>query len=56
MSDIDNAIAVMQTFDGSADSIEAAIAATDAFYASAFDAEDGEFLLQIIGVLDNPFA
>ena len=56
MSDIDNAIAVMQTFDGSADSIEAAIAATDAFYASAFDAEDGEFLLQIVGVLDNPFA
>jgi len=56
MSDIDNAIAVMQTFDGSADSINDAIAATDAFYASAIDADNGEFLLQIVGVLDNPFA
>ncbi|PWL36470.1 DUF4214 domain-containing protein [Marivita sp. XM-24bin2] len=56
MSDVDNAIAVMQTFDGSTDSIDAAIAATDAFYASAIDADDGEFLLQIVGVIDNPFA
>ena len=56
MSDVDNANAVMQLFDGSQTSIDAAVALTDTFYASAESAVGGEFLMPIVGILDNPFA
>ena len=55
MSDVENAIAVMSEFDGSAASLNAAVSAVDQFYSAAVDAESGEFLMPLVGVLDNPF-
>ena len=56
MSNIDNAQAVMQLFNGSEDSLQASVAQIDAFYEDAFRSEGGEFLFQLVGILDNPFA
>ena len=56
MSDVANANAVMQVFDGSEASVNAAVALTDTFYVAAESAVDGEFLMPIVGILDNPFA
>lgn len=53
MSDVENAAFVMSLFDGSDHSVNAAIAATDAFYQDAREPVDGEFLLQIVGVLES---
>jgi len=54
MSDTDNAAAVMELFDDSG--VDAAAAAIDGYYADALDPNNGEFLLQVVGVLDDPFA
>jgi cold shock CspA family protein len=56
MSDVGNASAAMALFDGSEDSIADAVAAIDAFHADALDAETGEFLMPLVGVIDDPFA
>ncbi|WP_439124731.1 hypothetical protein [Marivita sp.] len=56
MSDVANATAVMELFNGSQDSIFDAVTAIDNFYMDSLDPNDGEFLLQIVGVFDNPFA
>ncbi|HBB83912.1 MAG TPA: hypothetical protein DC031_11690 [Sulfitobacter sp.] len=56
MSDVGDAAAVMALFDGSQSSIDRAVAAIDADYADAHNPTSGEFLMPIIGVLDNPFA
>lgn len=56
MSDVDNAVDVMMRYDGSQAGVDAAIAATDSFYADALDAANGEFLMPLVGVLDDPFA
>ncbi|NNE52602.1 MAG: DUF4214 domain-containing protein [Sulfitobacter sp.] len=56
MSDTDNAASVMALFTGTQDSIDAAVAAIDAFHQSALDAATGEFLMPVAGVLDDPFA
>lgn len=53
MSDVTNAVAVMQLFESSG--LSAAISAIDDFYADALDPTSGEFLMQVVGVLDNPF-
>ena len=55
MSDVDNASDVMDLFNGSAGSVTAAVNATDQFFAAADVASGGEFLMPLIGVLDNPF-
>ncbi len=55
MSDTDNASTVMGLFDGSQTSLDAAILAADQFYADALDPFDGEFLMPLVGVLENPF-
>lgn len=55
MSDVDNASAVMALFDGSQNSLNEAVAAIDSYYQDALDPNTGEFLLQIVGVLDTPF-
>ncbi len=55
MSDVQNASDVMALFDGTQSSLDAAVAATDAFFVDAQDAENGEFLMPIVGVLDDPF-
>lgn len=56
MSDLDNASAAMALFDGSQGSINQAVAAIDNYYDQALDPNNGEFLMQVVGVLDNPFA
>ncbi len=56
MSDVQNATDVMREFgSGSQDDIEDAVFATDEFYAQALDAVDGEFLMPLVGVLQDPF-
>jgi len=32
------------------------VAAVDGFHADALDPDDGEFLMPLVGVLDDPFA
>ncbi|MCR9110315.1 DUF4214 domain-containing protein [Marivita sp. XM-24bin2] len=56
MSDTDSASAAMALFDGSQGSVNDAVAAIDGFYQDALDPSNGEFLMQLVGVLDNPFA
>ena len=56
MSDVDNASAAMALFDGSQASINQAMAAIDGFYQDALDPRNGEFLMQLVGVLDDPLA
>ena len=56
MSDPLNGLEVMELFDGSQQSIEDAIDTTDQFYADALDPTNGEFLMPLVGVLDDPFA
>ncbi|WP_120502684.1 DUF4214 domain-containing protein [Sulfitobacter mediterraneus] len=56
MSDTDNASAAMALFDGTPESTTSAVNAIDDFYADALDAIDGEFLMPLVGVLDDPFA
>ena len=55
MSDVENASAAMALFDGSQASVNQAVAAIDGYYEDALDPTNGEFLIQIVGVLDNPF-
>ena len=56
MSDVDNASAALELFNGSEASIDAAVTAIDGYYADALDPTNGEFLMQVVGVLDDPFA
>lgn len=56
MSDVDDAVAAMGFFDGTQTSINNAVNAIDGFYADALDPTNGEFLMPLVGVLDDPFA
>ena len=56
MSDVGNAVSAMELFTGSASSITAAQNAIDNYYISALDADNGAFLMPLVGVLDDPFA
>jgi len=56
MSDVSDASAAMALYDGSAASITAAVDAINGFYADALDADTGAFIVQVVGVLDDPFA
>jgi len=56
MSDVDDGIAAMELFDGTQGSILDAVATIDSLYAEALDPSTGEFLMPLIGVLDDPFA
>lgn len=56
MSDLDNASAVMALFDGTEGSITDAVNAIDGFFTDALDPTGGEFLMPLVGVLDDPFA
>ena len=56
MSDVENARTAMGLFDGTDDSLDDVVAAIDGFHAAALDAETGEFLMTLVGVLDDPFA
>lgn len=56
MSDVANASTVMTIFDGSQGSIDDAVTAIDGYYQEALNSNNGEFLMQLVGVLDDPFA
>lgn len=56
MSDVENASAAMALFDGSASSVSSAVAAIDAYFEDALDPTNGEFLMPLVGVLDDPFS
>ena len=55
MSDVKNASAAMVLFDGTQNGVNQAVNAIDNFYQQALDPNTGEFLMQIVGVLDNQF-
>ena len=54
MSDVDDA-KDLSLFTGTPESIDATRAAFDAHFAEAQDAETGDFLFTLVGVLDDPF-
>lgn len=56
MSNGVNGAAAMDLFDGTEASINTAVAAIDGYYADALDPTNGEFLMPLVGVLDDPFA
>ena len=55
MSDVGNASLAMALFDGSQSSLDTAVAAIDGYHQSAMSATTGEFLMPLVGVLDDPF-
>jgi hypothetical protein len=55
LSDVDDAIAVMSLFDGTTGGMRDAAEHVDALYFDALDGLNGEFLLQLVGVADDPF-
>lgn len=56
LSDYDDTIAVMGLYDGSAASVADAVAEIDQLYSEALDPNSGEFLVQLVSVIDDPFA
>lgn len=55
MSDTSNASAAMLLYDGTDESIQTVKQAIDAYHFEALDPINGEFLMPLVGVLDNPF-
>jgi len=55
MSDVGNASAAMALFDGTQNGIDAAVAEINRFFSEAQNADTGEFLMPLVGVLDDPF-
>lgn len=56
MSDTDNAKTAMALYDGTAGSITTAKNQIDSYYNAALDANNGELLINLVGVMDDPFA
>lgn len=56
LSDTDHAADIMSLFDGSAASLNAAVEAIETVYDAAMDPVDGAFLIQLVGVLDDPLS
>ena len=56
MSDSVDANAAMNLYDGSMGSIRAAISFIDEAYADATSAAGAEFIVQVVGAIDNPFS
>ncbi len=55
LSDTDAARDVMMQYDGTQASVISAVNASDAYHATALDAEDGAFLMPLLGVIETPF-
>ena len=55
MSNTDDAAQVMALFDGSAESLTDAVDAVEVLYMAAMSAENGDFLMPLVGVIDDPF-
>ncbi|KIN63235.1 Peptidase S8 and S53, subtilisin, kexin, sedolisin [Sulfitobacter noctilucicola] len=56
LSEYDDTVAVMEMFDGSSASVTSAIAEIDRLHTDALNADTGEFLIELAGVIDDPFA
>jgi Ca2+-binding RTX toxin-like protein len=56
MSNTGNAKAAMALYDGSSASITAAKNAIDGYFSTALDVNNGELLINLVGVLDDPFS
>lgn len=57
MSNVANATEAMQIFaDGDPSDIASAVSAINGYHDAALDPDTGEFLLQLVGVVDDPFA
>lgn len=55
MSDTENASTVMELYNGLQNSVFDAVAAIDDMYSAALDPLNGEFLMPLVGVMENPF-
>ncbi|WP_439524508.1 DUF4214 domain-containing protein [Marivita sp.] len=55
MSNTDDAAQVMALFDGSAESLTSAVEAIETLYMAAIEPMGGDFLMPLMGVLDDPF-
>lgn len=55
LTDVSQAETAMALYDGSSASVFAAVNAIEMYYGDALDTASGAFLLQVVGVLDNPF-
>ncbi|MFP7571814.1 DUF4214 domain-containing protein [Marivita sp. S2033] len=56
MSDVENANAIMQGFDGSDSTLQSSMAQTDAFYSEIVDGATDAFLIQVVGLAEDAFA
>ena len=56
MSNTDDATQVMALFDGTDNSVQTAVDAIDALYDASMSSQNGDFLMPLVGVLDDPFA
>jgi hypothetical protein len=56
LNDVDDAAAAMATFDSTESSKRAAKDMIDLFADEARDAENGAFVMQLVGLIENPFA
>ena len=56
MSNTDDAAQIMALYDGSEASVQNAVDAVDALYNAATSGENGDFLMPLVGVMDDPFA
>jgi hypothetical protein len=54
MSNTDDAAQIMAIFDGTAESLADAVDAVEALYMASMSAENGDFLMPLVGVLDDP--
>ena len=55
MSNVENAVSSMALYDGTQGSVTEAVDAINAHYTAALDPTNGEFLMQVTGILDSPF-
>ena len=57
LSDVPDAAAVMRLYErGAAQTIQSAVDRIDQVYLAAENADSGEFILQLVGIADDPFA
>lgn len=55
MSNVENAANAMALYDGTPQGVASAVEAIDAFHDQALLAGSGEFLMPLVGILDDPF-
>ncbi|PRY73910.1 CAP domain-containing protein [Marivita geojedonensis] len=56
LSDFSDTISVMELYNGTRSSVSNAVSVIDEIHADALDPMSGEFLMPLVGVIDDPFA